>query len=264
MLTSRAIPNFPPGRPVRLTVILLLSVTTAALAGAAEPDASRPDSPTVTLMRAPAAVASGPAVTAGLRPPAVPPSHRPGERHDVRRRPPRATGAGVVVELRSDFGFERVAHIEFSNDRRASMDLNDGLGLSAGLSFLPLANGRLATRVTAGIKIARLRASNGAALFTAFPLELMEAAYVGPLRLGAGLSVLFAPRIRADGLFEPLSTTYGPAPGAVADAEWILSPRTRTGIGIRASWNRFAAGGSASGAPAIGLVVRSDFDVVGR
>jgi hypothetical protein len=174
------------------------------------------------------------------------------------------TRAGIVLELRSDFGLQRFVRVEFTNERRASIDLNDGLGVSAGMSFLPLANGRLGTRATAGFKIARLRASNGAAIFTAFPVELAEIAYLGPLRVGAGLSLLVAPRVSGDGIFAPLRTAFAPAPGAVADAEWIVSRRTRTGIGVRASWNRFAAEGSARGAPAVGLVIRSDFDVAGR
>ena len=266
MLTSRSIPNFPVGRLVRLSVIGLLWVATASLAGAAEDDAVPPHSPTVTTARVPADGPSPSAIPASAptiaRPPPRPTSERPiGDR---RRPPPRATRAGIVVELHSDFGFERLVHVQFSNERRASLELNDGLGVSVGASFLPLAEGRLATRATAGFKIARLRASNGAALFTAFPLELMEAAYVGPLRLGAGLSVLLAPHVSGDGIFAPAHTTFGPAPGAAAEAEWIVSPRTRTGIGLRASWTRFAAEGIARGAPAVGLVVRSDFDVAGR
>jgi hypothetical protein len=175
----------------------------------------------------------------------------------------RASALGLSLELRSDFGFGRFVEVEvLSSERRLAMDLNDGLGISAGASFLPLAGGRLGTRLTFGVKAARLRVSNGAALFLAFPLDLTETAYVGPLRLGAGISLLVAPRVSGDGIFEHSRVRFAPAPGAVADAEWMVSPGTRTGIGLRASWHRFSANGTARGAAALGLLVRADFDLV--
>jgi hypothetical protein len=177
---------------------------------------------------------------------------------------PRATPLGLVLEFRSDFGFERLLEFEFTNDRQGVLDMNEGLGISAGVSFLPLAGGRFATRASAGVKAARLRADNGKALFTAFPVELMQVAYLGPLRLGAGAAVLIAPRVRGDGDLENVRIEFDPAPGAVVDVEWIVSARTRTGIGVRGSWHRFASSGTVREAPAVGLVIRADFDLLGR
>jgi hypothetical protein len=177
----------------------------------------------------------------------------------------RATRSGVVVELRSDFGFQRLVSIGFSDGRRTTMHLNDGLGVALGWSFLPLAGGRAATRLSAGVKVDLLRASNGTATFLAFPVDLMEAVYAGPLRLGAGPSVLLAPRVTATGFLENEARTYRTAPGAVVDAEWIVSPRARTGVGLRASGYRFTAPGApAQTALSLGLLIRADFDVAGR
>lgn len=193
------------------------------------------------------------------------PPPRPSERPEARRAsdPVRATRAGLVLELRSDFGLERLVLVEFTNERRAAMNLNDGLGVALGVSFLPLAKGRLVTRATGGLKLARLRASNGTAMFTAFPVELMEAAYVGRVRVGAGLSLLLAPRVSADGILEQERISFAAAPGAVADVEWLLSARGRTGIGLRVGWNRFTWRGTSRGAPAIGVVIRADLDLAG-
>ena len=174
---------------------------------------------------------------------------------------PRAGGLGFVVELRSDFGFERLVNVEYTTARRASLNLNDGLGIGVGASFLPLAQGRLATRLALGVKLDLLRASNGSAFFTAIPVDLMELAYVGPLRLGAGASVLLRPRVEGSGFLEEAGFRFDAAPGAVLDAEWIVAPRTRTGIGLRASWYRFSWNGVARGAPAIGLVLRTDLRI---
>ncbi len=173
----------------------------------------------------------------------------------------RATDLGFVLELRSDFGFEQLVDVEYTTDRRNQLNLNDGLAIELGASFLPLAGNRLATRVAAGFKIDMLRASNGNALFTAVPLDVVETAYVGPLRLGAGASVLLWPRIRGDGFLGDAGFRFDPAPGAVLEAEWIVAPRSRTGIGLRASWYRFSWNGVTRGAPAIGLVLRADVPV---
>jgi hypothetical protein len=173
----------------------------------------------------------------------------------------RATRLGFVLELRSDFGFEELVAVEYTTDRQNRLNLNDGLAIELGASFLPLAEGRLATRIAAGFKIDMLRASNGDALFTAVPVDLMEVAYVGPMRLGAGASVLLAPRIRGDGFLDDAEIRFDTAPGAVLEAEWIVAPRSRTGIGVRASWYRFSWNGVSRGAPAIGLVMRADMPI---
>jgi hypothetical protein len=174
---------------------------------------------------------------------------------------PRAGPLGVVLELRSDFGLERLVDVEYTTDRRMRVNLNDGLGIGLGASFLPLAQGRLATRLALGVKLDLLRASNGSAFFTAMPVDLMELAYVGPLRLGAGASVLLWPRVRGDGFLADAGFRFDPAPGAVLDAEWIVAPRNRTGIGLRASWYRFSWSGVTRSAPSIGLVLRTDLRV---
>lgn len=231
---------------------LMGALHAAAAVGGADAEPAADPAPTVTVAVGTATRALAPSPA---RPPGAPPPPRPAA--------VRATRAGLVLELRSDFGFERLVLVEFTNDRRASMNLNDGLGLSVGMSFLPLARGRLVTRVTAGLKAARLRASNGSALFTAFPVELMEAAYLGPLRVGAGLSVLLQPRVTGEDAFDSSRVSFDPAPGGVVDAEWLLSDRGRTGVGVRVSWHRFASRGTSRGAPAVGLVVRADFDLTG-
>jgi hypothetical protein len=190
----------------------------------------------------------------------LPPERRPPE---AERSQARATSRGISVEFRSDFGFAHLFEVEFTNGRRYSMNLNGGLAGAVGVSFLPLADGRLATRAAVGFKLQTLHASNGNAMFTAIPIEVVEVAYAGPFRLGAGASLLVAPRVKGDGFLEGQSRTFAPAPGGLLEAEWLLVPATRTGIGVRASWNRFSAGSFSSGGPAIGLVLRADFDVSG-
>jgi hypothetical protein len=173
----------------------------------------------------------------------------------------RASAHGFVIELRSDFGVEPLVDVEYANERTVHMNLNDGLSVALGWSFLPAAGGRLTTRLAAGVKLDMVRASNGDALFLAVPVDLMEAAYVGPLRLGAGASVLLWPRIRGGGFLEDAGFRFDPAPGVVADAEWIVAPRSRTGVGVRGSWYRYSYDDVTRWAPSVGIVLRTDLPV---
>ncbi|WP_242344788.1 hypothetical protein [Anaeromyxobacter terrae] len=173
----------------------------------------------------------------------------------------RASDNGLVLELHSDFGFERLVPIEYTDASRTTLHLNDGFAIALGWSFLPLSEGRLGTRVAVGFKLDMLRASNGDALFTGVPVDVMEFAYVGPLRLGAGASVLLWGRTSGSGFLEEARLRFDPSPGVVLDAEWIVAPRTRTGLGVRASWYRFSWNGVARGGPSIGLVIRADLPV---
>lgn len=204
------------------------------------------------------------AVQPSALPAAVPPSAAPPAAPIPVLGPARASANGIVLELHSDFGFSRLVQIEFTDGRRATLSLNDGISFALGWSFLSLADGRLGTRASVGFKFDRLRASNGSAFFTAFPVDLMEAIYAGPLRLGAGASVLLAPRVGGSGFLDGARASFEPAPGAVLDAEWLVSSRGRAGIGVRASWYRFASSTFVRGAPSLGLVLRADLDVAGQ
>jgi hypothetical protein len=175
----------------------------------------------------------------------------------------RGSALGVVVELRHDLGFRELLEVEYTNGRRITVSANEGTTVALGLSFLPLAGGRFATRASAGFKIDAVRAGNGRAIFTAIPLDVLEVAYVGPLRLGAGLSLLLAPRLSGTGFLEDASARMGPSPGAVAEAEWIFAPRARAGVGVRAAWHRMSMNGVTMGASTIGLALRADFDLAG-
>ena len=103
---------------------------------------------------------------------AAPPKTRAGEPREARASP-----LGLVIELRSDFGLEKLNEVEFTTGRRVGMRLNEGISGALGVSFLPLAGGRLSTRLTGGYKFQYLRASNGDAWFTGIPLELTEMVY---------------------------------------------------------------------------------------
>lgn len=174
----------------------------------------------------------------------------------------RASPLGLVIELRSDFGFEKLNEVEFTTGRRVGMHLNDGISGALGVSFLPLWGGRLGTRLTGGYKVQYLRASNGDAYFTGIPVELMEAIYAGPLRFGVGGSVLLEPRLRGEGFLEDQTRRFDPSPGVVAEVEWLVSARSRTGIGVRGTWTRFKADGVERDGPAIGVVVRTDLALI--
>ncbi|HVI94343.1 MAG TPA: hypothetical protein VM753_10075 [Anaeromyxobacter sp.] len=177
---------------------------------------------------------------------------------------PAASSWGLVLELRNDFGFDRLIRVTYANGSHDTIRLDDGFAGAIGASFLPLADGRFGTRATVGLKLSFIRGSNGSAWYTMFPVELVEFAYGGPFRLGAGFSLLVAPRLSGTGFLGDKGMSFAPSPGGVAEAEWIFAPQTRTGVGVRVAVHQFSTSGVDRTAASTGLVLRSDFDLARR
>ena len=174
---------------------------------------------------------------------------------------PAASSRGLVLELRNDFGFDRLITVTYANGSHDTIRLDDGFAGAIGVSFLPLAGGRFGSRASVGFKLSAIRGSNGSAWYTMIPLDLVEVAYVGPFRFGAGFSLLIAPRLSGTGFLNERDLRFDPAPGALGEAEWIFAPRTRTGVGVRFAVHRFSATGVDRTAASAGLVLRTDFDL---
>lgn len=156
-----------------------------------------------------------------------------------------------------DFGFEQYAEVEFDDGSTDSLDLNDGLTLSAGVAFLPLLGGRLDTVATAGFKYWKIGADNGSLKYVAFPLELVERVRLHPnVRLGTGLSWQLAPGVRADGVAAPLEADAKSSLGILFQAEGTFATGpAEWSVGLRYLWQKLEAedGGPAVGANALGF-----------
>lgn len=193
----------------------------------------------------------------GAVPPVVPAAEAPQRA--------RASERGLVLELRTDFGLEELLEVRFDDGSTGSINLDDGFAAAVGVSFLPLAEGRFATRASVGLKFTSLQAANGDAFLWSIPLEITENVYAGPFRLAAGPSFLLGTSFSGSDFFENTVYEFGSvAPGVVFEAEWIFAPRSRTGIGMRASWHRFDVNGVSVDGPSLGAVLRADFDLAGR
>jgi hypothetical protein len=207
-------------------------------------------------------VATAPAGEAAA--PVPEPAATPTEPPPALALPPSAPPVTWVFEVTGERGLNDLYTLTYSQNGSTTtsdwtIQANTGLGLSGGVSVLPLAQGRLRTRATAGFKFTAQSFSNAQVLYYAFPLEIIETFEAGPVRLGAGMYVLLGPTLSGSGAAEGLSKSFDSAPGFTVRGEWVFN--RRVGVGLRFLWNRLSVDGQSMGAPAIGAVVSLNGDV---
>lgn len=212
------------------------------------------------------AVASAQAAPGGAAPRTAVPLPPPPPGTAPIARPPAAAPPEPAVQLVGqvgyDFGFEKLVEAQMSDGSTQTLKANEGASGAMGAAFLKLAGGRLATQATIGIEYSAIKASNGSVRWLAFPLEVMEFAYLDPLRLGAGVSWLLGPSIKGNDFFEGLDLDLKNSLGLVFQADWVwrLPQNPRAGrftAGVRFVWQKLEAkaGGPAFDANSFGLVV---------
>jgi hypothetical protein len=181
---------------------------------------------------------------------------------------PAATGSPRfltwVLEVTGERGFTDLYTIRYreagsTQDKTWTIQANTGLGLAGGFTFLPLADGRLRTRATVGFRFTAQSFSNGEVRYYGFPVEVIETAALGRLRLGAGLYALLGTTVTGTGSVSSVHESLPASPGVTARGEWMFSDRG--GIGVRWIWNRLSVGGRSISAPALGLVVSYNGDL---
>ena len=150
------------------------------------------------------------------------------------------------------FGSTTLVKATMSDGSSQSISANQALTASVGIAALKLAGGRLATQATIGIEGWSIDASNGGAQWLAFPLDVMEFAYLDPVRLGAGISYLLAPSLKGSGVMSALDVSFKNSLGLAFEGDWVFRiggrRRARATLGGRFVWQSLQA---ASGGPAI-------------
>lgn len=187
------------------------------------------------------------------RSPAPPPSP------DGRAGRPRPAEPAVhfVAEVGGDFGLNTLIEVPMSDGSTRTIKANQGGQLAAGLAFLKVFEGALATQATIGVKYTAISASNGSIRFLAFPLELMEYGYLEPLRLGVGVSYLLTPSLVGDGVADGLDVRYENSLGLVAEAGYVWripanSRGARVTFGVRYLSQKLEVRSGAARGPAVG------------
>jgi hypothetical protein len=143
-----------------------------------------------------------------------------------------------VLTMGADFGSTKLVEATMSDGSTRSLKANQGFNAGAGASFLHLADNVFATQATIGFEYSAISATNGSIRWLAYPLEVMEFAYLDPVRLGAGLSYLLSPSVKGDGAATGLDVKFKSSAGLVFQADAVYrfkqSPRAgRMTVGIR-------------------------------
>jgi hypothetical protein len=169
---------------------------------------------------------------------------------------PRSTsgepGVQFVVFGGYDIGSTTLLSATMSDGSSQSIKANQGLTASVGIATLKLLDGKLATQATIGIEGWSINAQNGDAQWLAFPLDVMEFAYLDPVRLGAGISFLLAPSLKGSGLLSALDVEFKNSLGLAFEGDWVFRLRGARGpratLGGRFVFQKLEA---SSGGPAI-------------
>jgi hypothetical protein len=167
-----------------------------------------------------------------------------------------------VVQLGADFGQTTALEVIFDDGTTKKLKYNQGVSVGVGASFLSLLDGRLGTQATIGIEYSAVTASNASIYWLAFPLEVMEVVNLYPVRLGAGLSCLLAPKIKGSGDAQGLEAAFKTSVGFLVEGDVIFrneaNPRHPAWwLGVRYEVNRIQAdaGGPTDDANAFGVVL---------
>jgi hypothetical protein len=137
-------------------------------------------------------------------------------------RPRREPPLHFVLQGGLDFGSTKLADVTLSDGTTRSIRANQGLSLAVGAAFLKIAGGRVAIQATIGVEGWDLDASGGGAFWRAFPIEVMEVFYLGPIRLGAGVSYLLSPSLDGKGALESVDVRYENSLGLLFRADWVV------------------------------------------
>jgi hypothetical protein len=165
----------------------------------------------------------------------------------------------LVGSLGYDYGFEDLLTVTYDKGGTDRLGANGGFVFSGGAAWLVVPSGEVELRATAGMKYDVVMGSNGEAYYVAFPVELLAAWNVRPLRLSGGASLALWPRVRGSGFLADADLDLRSSLGAVGQAEWVLPFRFGTGsasVGLRYLWQKLevSTGGRAVDASAVGIV----------
>jgi hypothetical protein len=131
----------------------------------------------------------------------------------------RGPRGGFLAQVDADFGGDKVATVFFADDSDQDITAGQGLALSIGGYYRPVADSRFEIEASVGYKYATTQASNADVHLSRTLLQL-EGLYRWPngFYLGAGLMQHLAPTIHGDGFFEDVE--FDDATGLNLEIGW--------------------------------------------
>lgn len=190
-----------------------------------------------------------------------PPSARPAPAPAAKAPAAAEPAVQFVVFGGYDIGSTKLIEATMSDGSGQSISANQGLTASVGIATLKLLDGVLATQATIGIEGWSIDASNGGASWRAYPIDVMEFAYLDPIRLGAGISYLLRPSLTGTGVLAALDAKFKDSLGLALEGDWVFrtanARRARLTLGGRYTWQKLevSSGGKAIGASSFAILV---------
>jgi outer membrane protein with beta-barrel domain len=127
--------------------------------------------------------------------------------------------AGLLAQVDADFGGDDVATVYFEDDSSQDLTAGQGLGISLGGWFRPIADSPFEVQASFGYKFSTTQADNADIGMSRTLLQL-EALYRWPngFFVGAGLMSHMSPKLDGDGFFPDID--FDDATGFNAEIGW--------------------------------------------
>ncbi len=128
-----------------------------------------------------------------------------------------ASASGLVLEGGLHFGGDELARATYTNGNTTSVDAGAliSFGIGAGFDLAP----DLESRVTIGIKVDEVTASNGDISFTRYPIDVLFLYNTGDWKLGGGITYHLNPKLEGGGVVTGLRAEFDDALGLLLEID---------------------------------------------
>jgi hypothetical protein len=161
-----------------------------------------------------------------------------------------------------DYGFTDLLSVTYEGGGKDRLGANGGFTLAVGGAWRFDPSSPWELRFDLGVKYDWVTGSNGSASYSAFPIEVLVARNLAPLRVAAGFSLALDPTVHGSGFLAPANVELRSSLGLVGQVDWVLVSRPEGpsfSVGVRGIWQRLevSTGGNSIDASAVGFVVGS-------
>lgn len=128
-----------------------------------------------------------------------------------------AGASGLVLEGGLHFGGDELVSATYTDGSSASIDAGAlfSFGIGVGFDLSP----NVESRVTIGIKVDEITASNGDISFTRYPIDVLLLLNTGDWKLGGGLTYHLNPKLDGGGVVSGLRAEFDDALGLLLEID---------------------------------------------
>lgn len=160
-----------------------------------------------------------------------------------------------VLHVGYDAGGATIGRFIYTDRSEDTLKANQGFRLGAGISYLS-ADMNFESEMIVSYKAEQVSASNGDLRFTRFPLDVLAFYRVDSVRMGAGVTYHYAPKLKGNGFVSKVNIEFEDAVGMILQVDYLFGrPKERAGtyVGLRYTWLDYKMVSSSTSVEANGI-----------